>query len=39
MILKPLVDKIFLDIGIVAEDNNNNRFWCHASKSWFEEII
>ena len=36
---KPLVDKIFLDIGIVAEDNNNNRFWCHASKSWFEEII
>ena len=36
---KPLVDKIFLDIGIVAEDNNNNRFWCHASKSWFEKII
>ena len=36
---KPLVDKVFLDIGIVAEDNNNNRFWCHASKSWFEEII
>lgn len=36
---KRLVGKTFLDIGIVAEDNNGSRFWCHASKRWFKKII
>ena len=26
-----------LDIGIVAEDFNGNRIWCHAKSSWFEK--
>lgn len=26
-----------LDIGIVAEDEDGERFWCHASSKWFEK--
>lgn len=25
-----------LDIGIVAEDESGERFWCHSSSKWFE---
>lgn len=25
-----------LDIGIVAEDETGDRFWCHAASRWFE---
>jgi len=34
---RPLIGKTFLDIGIVAEDNDGSRFWCHASKRWFKK--
>ena len=26
-----------LDIGIVAEEKDGNRIWCHAKKVWFED--
>lgn len=25
-----------LDIGVLAEDNKGDRFWCHANSMWFE---
>lgn len=28
---------ITLDIGIIAEDDIGNRFWCHASSKWFDD--
>lgn len=29
--------KMKLDIGIIAENKNGERIWCHARKVWFED--
>jgi len=28
--------KLGLDIGVVAENQKGERFWCHAKKAWFD---
>ena len=29
--------KMRLDIGVVAEDKDGERIWCHARKAWFDD--
>lgn len=32
-------ESLTLDIGIVCEDEFENRFWCHYSKKWLDEDL
>lgn len=36
---KKYADNIYLDIGIVAEEEDGYRFWCHYIKRWLEDDI
>ncbi len=29
--------KVNLDIGVIVEDGEGERFWCHARKAWFDD--
>jgi hypothetical protein len=35
--LKSLKPGTLLDIGIVAEDEDGERFWCHYSSKWIKD--
>lgn len=30
---------IDLDIGVVCEDEDGNRFWCHYAKKWLDDDL
>jgi len=36
---KPFLSGMPLDIGLVCEDVEGNRFWCHCSKKMIDEMI
>lgn len=36
---KPFIPSMPLDIGLVCEDAEGNRFWCHCSKKMIDMMI
>ena len=37
--IKKYTESINLDIGIVCEDEDGERFWCHYAKKWLDNNI